>query len=425
MPRRYNFIGVHRDLSAALLLDPTVCGPKPLPVELTDEQRDALQALRRRHVTAQQVALRAEIILAAAKGQSNAQIARSSRVTRDTVRLWRSRWIAFQPIPLTELGLEERLADAPRAGRTPRITAEQVCRIVALACQAPEQSGRPITHWSGREIADEITRRGLVDRISPRHAARLLKDRDLKPHLVRSWLTPAHEPGFEDKLADINRLYAEAAGLAARQERVVSTDEMTGVQALERIEPSLPMTPGQPERREYEYTRHGTLSFIVSRDVATGQVIAPCCGPTRTEADFLAHVKGVVATDPGEATWHIVADNLNTHCSESLVRYVAEVSGIEEDLGKKGRRGILRSRKTRSAFLGEASHRIVFHYTPKHASWMNQVEIWFSILARKVLRRGSFTSVDDLRAKVLAFIGYYNRTMAKPFRWNFGKPLRT
>ena len=233
------------------------------------------QALRRRHLTARQVAVRAEIILAAAEGQSNAQIARSSRVTRDSVRLWRSRWIATQPIPLTELGLEERLTDAPRAGRTPRIAAEQICRIVALACQAPESSGRPITHWSGREIADEITRRGIVDRISPRHAARLLKDRDLRPHLVRSWLTPVHQPGFEDRLADINRLYAKAAGLAARRERVVSTDEMTGVQALERIQPSLPMTPGQPERREYEYTRRGTLSFIVSRDVATGQVIAP------------------------------------------------------------------------------------------------------------------------------------------------------
>jgi transposase len=212
--------------------------------------------------------------------------------------------------------------------------------------------------------------------------------------------------------------------MAERHERVVSTDEMTGVQALERIEPSLPMTPGQPERREYEYARHGTLSFIVSRDVATGRVVAPTGGPTRTEADFLAHVKGVVATDPGAARWHVVADNLNTHCSESLVRYVAEVSGVEDDLGKKGRRGVLKSRKTRSAFLGDASHRIVFHYTPRHASWMNQVEIWFSILARKVLRRGSFTSTEDLKAKVLAFIAYYNRTMAKPFRWNFGKPLR-
>ncbi len=219
-------------------------------------------------------------------------------------------------------------------------------------------------------------------------------------------------------------MYEEATARAKQGEVTVSTDELTGVQALERKHPGLPLTPGRVERREFEYVRHGTRSFIVSRDVVTGHILAPTCGPTRTEADFLAHLQAVVATHPEATRWHVVCDRLNTHQSESLVRFVAALSGLKEELGVKGENGILASMVSRAAFLSDPSHQVVFHYTPKHSSWLNQIEIWLSILVRKLLKRGSFTSVEDLQAKVFAFIDYYNRTMAKPFKWTYqGKAL--
>lgn len=219
-------------------------------------------------------------------------------------------------------------------------------------------------------------------------------------------------------------IYAAALELKADGVHVVSTDEKTGIQALERIAPKKPSRPGLVERIEFEYKRHGTLCLMANFMVATGRVEAASIGPTRTEPDFAAHVANTIDTDP-DAGWVWVADQLNTHKSESLVLLVAERCGITEDLGMKGKNGILQSMATRKAFLEDPSHRIRFIYTPIHSSWLNQVECWFSVLARRFLRRSSFTSLEDLKTRLEQFITYFNAVLAKPYKWTYtGRPLR-
>ena len=184
------------------------------------------------------------------------------------------------------------------------------------------------------------------------------------------------------------------------------------------------MKPHQLERREWEYKRHGTQCLIANFEVATGEIIAPTIGKTRNEQDFAKHITQTIEQDP-EAKWIFVVDNLNIHKSETLVRLIADYCHIDQPLGEKGKNGILRSMKTRAKFLSNPEHRIRFVYTHKHASWLNQIELWFSVLVRRLLKRLSVCSVEELRQKILDFIEYFNKTMAKPYKWTYkGQPLK-
>ena len=218
--------------------------------------------------------------------------------------------------------------------------------------------------------------------------------------------------------------YLSAPELHDQGVHIISTDEKTGIQALERKHPTKPVRPGREERIEFEYKRNGTLCLIANWDVVLGRIVTPTIGPTRTEEDFAAHIQHAIDTDPN-GTWIFIVDQLNTHMSEKLVTLVAESCKIDDDLGVKGKSGVLKTKATRKTFLEDAEHRIRFVYTPRHTSWLNQIECWFSILVRRLLKRSSFRSLDELQEKLLAFIDYFNAVLAKPFKWTYtGRPLQ-
>jgi hypothetical protein len=316
-------------------------------------------------------------------------------------------------------GIGGRLARNPQA--PDGITPEQWCRVMALACESPRDHGYPMSHWSSRELAAEAVKQGIVEYLSAGHLRKVLREKTLQPHRIRYWLNAKPDPRKDERIADICTLYRQAP--QRKDELVMSTDEMTGIQALERIAPDLPMSAGKPVATEFEYRRHGTQTLIAAIRVAMGTVCA-WVGETRTEEDFARFIEWVIQSNPGYRVYHFVLDQLNTHKSETLVRTVDKFCGLDLDLGEKGKSGILQSMETREEFLSRPGKAVVFHYTPKHASWMNQIEIWFGILARKVIKRGNFPSKEALREQLLAFIDYFNATMAKPFKWTYqDKPL--
>ena len=370
-------------------------GRPAITLELTAEEEAELTRRVRAPTSSQRDAARARIILACAGGGSAGAVAARLGIPVKRVERWRARFLRRR---LKGLG------DLRRRGHAPQFSSVTRCEIIALAC---DPVGKKITGQDkkGKEryipitrtiegIRQEAVRRGIVPSIGWTTVQRILSQGEVRPHLVRGWLH-SPDPQFREKVTEICDLYLNPPPGTT----VLCIDEMTGVQALEHRFPDH-WGPGRPRncpRREWEYKRHGTQTVIAAFNVRTGKVVATC-GATRKGKDLLRFMRKVAAEYP-DGTVHVIWDNLNIHFDGPTQRW--------------------------SRFNRRNGGRFVFHYTPKHGSWVNQVEMFFSIVHRQCLRHGDFHSVDELRAALLGFIANWNDARAHPFRWSFtGYPLQ-
>jgi len=291
---------------------------------------------------------------------------------------------------------------------------QQQHEIVALATQPPKQEGHPITHWSISDLTRAVLQNEIASSIAPSTIGRLLDQAAIKPHRWHYWLN-SPDPDFYPKMHDIVELYLNALTMYERGEILLSVDEKTSIQTLKRKYPPKPMMPGRIELIEHEYKRHGTSCLTAGLEVATGEIMAMLT-PDRPAEVFAEFIQWVCQTYAEDRSIHIVMDNPNAHYHALTCQVVADFCKCESGQIKTGRQ--------RRDFLADPSKRVVFHLTPSHASWLNQIEIWFSTLVRKVIRCGDFSSVDDLQDKIIEFIEYYNEYLAKPYKWTYtGKPL--
>lgn len=319
---------------------------KAARVRVTERQQAILMEFSKSRSEPLSLVQRAKIILLAFERRRNDEISSEVGLNRLQVGRWRRRWAnSWEALTVLECGDPRRLRDAvrdvlrdaPRPGSSGKFIAEQVGQILAVACEPPEKSGRPITHWTHKELRDEVIKRNIVPEISESQVGRYLKQAALRPHRRKMWInTTEKDPVvFQQQMEQVCETYLEAPARYAHDGvRTVSIDEMTGLQALERKAPDKATLPGADAKQEFEYTRHGTTTLIGNFDVVSGQMFAETIGATRTEEDFVAHIQQTVATDP-DAPWVFVLDNLNIHLSASLVEWVAKVCEPDRPLGKK------------------------------------------------------------------------------------------
>jgi len=389
---------------------------------------------------AKSIVLRARIILLAHEKLLNSQIAELVHAERHSVGRWRKRWQdsfdALLSIQMNESrsGLERAiidvLCDAHRSGSPGKFSAEQIVQLVSIACEDPRECDRPVEDWTGRELADEMQKRSVVDSISVSRVNELLRMMKLQPHRRKYWCftTEKDHELFQSQVEEVCHTYLNASSAYQYENtHTICVDEMTSLQANEHRAATRRARPNQIAKSECQYTRHGTLSLTGSWHVVEGQMIQTTINETRNNDDFAKHINRTIQIAP-EANWIVVLDNLNTHSGEPVVRLIADLLGIDQEaLGdKKKRRGILGSMKSRREFLTDPRHRIRFVFIPKHSSWLNQIEVVFGVIGRRVMRHGSFTSQDDLKEKLTSFIDYFNATFAKPFNWTYtGRPTKS
>ncbi|TAN34220.1 IS630 family transposase [bacterium] len=354
-------------------------------VVLTADERDLLTRRANAASSPHRDVVRARIVLAAADGVANAQIARDLRICEDTVRRWRHRFCGRTRQRL------DGLKDRPRSGRPPSFTAVEVAEVKALACTRPADHGLPLTRWSVSELAAHATATGLVRPVSVSTIARWLAADAIKPWQHRSWIFP-RDPDFATKAGRVLDLYERTwqGRPLGPDEYVISADEKSQLQALRRRHPETPAAPGQPRRVEFEYRRGGTLAYFAAYDVHHPRVIGRTAAKTGIEP-FTELVEQVMTQEPYASAKRVfwVVDNGSSHAGQASVDRM-RVAWPNAELV----------------------------HLPVHASWLNQVEIYFSILQRKAIATGDFADLDDLAQRILAFQDRYNQA-AEPFGWKY------